>query len=108
MVTEKLFASLALGAGLTSTGRLVDLAKLGASGDFGLEIDSTQAVIVTYTASADLSTGAPVDGGEVLITHDGSGRKCYCPPIAPFAKIWIYVTAPAGSAALVTATLNVF
>lgn len=108
MVTEKLFVAQVIAAGATSEGKLVDLANLGASGNFGLEIDSAQAVVITYTASALLDTGAPVDGGGVLITHDGSGRKCYWPAIAPFSKIWIFATAPAGVAATVTATLNVY
>ena len=108
MVTEELFTALEIAAGAKSEGRLVDLAELGASGDFGLEVDSARAVVISYTASAALPTGAPVDGGGVLLTHDGSGRKCYWPSIAPFSKIWIFVTAPAGSAATVTVTLNVY
>ena len=108
MVTQKLFTAISLGAGAVSQGVLVDLASLGASGDFGLEVDSTAAVVISYKASAGADSGAPVDGGGVLLTHDGSERKCYWPAIGPFAKIWIYVTTPAGSAAVVSATLNVF
>ncbi|NMW18042.1 MAG: hypothetical protein HKK66_03250 [Chlorobiaceae bacterium] len=108
MKTVVLFTSRVLEAGATSTGVLVDVNALGASGDFGLEVDSDAAVVISYKASAVLDTPAKVDGGGILLTHDGSGRKCYWPAIGPFAKIWIYATAPAGSAATVTATLNVY
>lgn len=108
MVTENLFVGLVLAAGVTSAGRLVDLGALGASGDFGLQVDCAAAVTVTYKAAASGAVPAAVSGDNILAAHDGSGSKMYWPAIPPYAKIWVYATAPAASGATVTATLNVW
>lgn len=110
MVTVKLLVAVALEAGETSDPVLVDLAKLGASGDFALQVTSDHPVSLTYKASADDSlTATPqdVNGGGILCDHSG-GTLLYWPDIMPVAKIWIYATAPEGGAgAAVSATLNV-
>ncbi len=108
MVTEKLFVGLVLAAGETSAGRLVDLGALGASGYFGCQVDCSVAVTLTFEASAAGLVPLPVSGDNVLVAHDGSGSKMYCPEIPPYAKIWIYVTAPAASGATVSVTLNIW
>lgn len=111
MVTEKVFVALELDAGETSTGRLVDLADLGASGDFGLQVTSGagEVVEVSYKAAAEGTTPVPVADGGVLVAAHAGGSMMYWPVIMPAAKIWVYATAPAGGAgATVSVTLNIF
>ena len=110
MVTIKLFAAAVLVAGVPSDPVLVDLAKLGASGDFAIQVTSDHPVSLTYKASADdtvTATPRDVNGGGKLCDHSG-GTLLYWPDIMPAAKIWIYATAPDGGAgATVSAILNV-
>lgn len=111
MVTETLFVGLELDAGETSTGRLVDLADLGASGDFGLQVDTgaDEAVTVTYKAAAAGTTPVAVADAEDVIAEHAGGSAMYWPSIMPASKIWVYVSAPAGGiGAEVSVTLNVF
>lgn len=107
MVTEVLFDEVVVAAGGTSSAVLVGLADLGASGDFGLEVDCDNPVTITYKASAENDT--PGGTEDTIATHPGGGKKTYWPSIAPFAKVWFYAKAPAGGAgATVSATLNVW
>lgn len=106
MVTEKLCDGLTVSAGQTSAGMLVDLSRLGASGDFGLEVSSDTVCTISYKASSGGGTPITVDGDGVLVVHAG-GSKMYWPSIMPAAKIWIYVTA-GSSPTVVSVTLNVW
>lgn len=108
MVTERVFVALELDAGETSDGYRIDLGALGASGDFGLQVISSEPVVLYYRASASTEDEGAVDGGGVLCVHEG-GTMMYWPAIMPAAVIWVYAETPAdGDGAEVTATLNVF
>lgn len=107
MVTEKIFVGEVLAAGETSDGYRIDLGRIGASGDFGLQVISPNPVKLFYRASAAEVEGA-VDGGGVLCEHDG-GTIMYWPVIMPASSIWVYAEAPAGGAGTtVSATLNIY
>lgn len=106
MITDILCNGLAIAAGQTSAGMRVDLASLGASGDFGMEVSSDNACTISYKASSGGVTPIAVDGNGVLAAHAG-GAKMYWPDIMPAAKIWVYVTA-GSSPVVVSVTLNVW
>ncbi len=109
MVPERIFTGLALAAGETSEGVLLNLGKIGAAGYFGLEVDCQDAVTISYKASGDDDTPGAVAEDEVLAEHAGGGKVCYAPAIGPYHKIWLYATAPGGSAvAGLNVTLNIW
>ena len=85
-----IFSNHMLLAGEISEGISIDLAALGVSGYFGLEVESDTAIKLFYKASCDNDIPGSVHGGGVLCEHDGSGKKVYPVIIGPFRKIWIY------------------
>lgn len=101
-----IFSNLMLLAGKTSGGVMVDLGALGASGHFGLEVESDTTVKLFYKASCENDIQGSVEGGDVLCEHDGSGKKMYPVIIGPFQKIWIYAESLSDSGTI-SATLHV-